>query len=230
MATAIRIAAVALAGPRYWLLPLAPVAWLAVLAILVSRGHASPFEPVGAQNMLIGGPLVVLAAFLGVRIIAGEIGERTIEVTYTVPGGAHRAWLAKLTAAALLVLASLPLMGTLTFTFFTAFPIVQTLYGATQLAAFYLATAMGLSTLLRSEAAGALATLALLGVEWFLISLLGAPTRVSPFWNPLRVQDADGEELLAMAVQNRVGMALAIAVIVALTFARAERREKMIGR
>ena len=33
-----------------------------------------------------------------------------------------------------------------------------------------------------------------------------------------------------MAVQNRIGTALVIAAIVALTFARAERREQMLSR
>jgi len=54
--------------------------------------------------------------------------------------------------------------------------------------------------------------------------------RISPFWNPLTAPGADADQLLAIAIQNRIGVALAIAAIVALTFARAERREKMLSR
>ncbi len=229
LASTIRLAALALAGPRYWLLPLAPMAWIAVLVVLLLTGRLRSFDPVSAQNVLIGGPLVALAAFLGIGTIASEIDERTLEIAYTAPGGAHRVWLAKLAAAALMVLVSLLLLGALTFTFLTPFPIVQTLYGAGQTGIFYLAAAMGLSTLVRSEAGGGLATLALVGLEAVLASFVGRPPRVSPFWNPLSVEGADAEQLFAMAIQNRIGMALAIAAIVALTFARAERREKMLS-
>ena len=40
---------------------------------------------------------------------------------------------------------------------------------------------------------------------------------------------ADAERLLAMGLQNRIGIALVTAAIVALTFARAERREQMLN-
>ena len=92
-----------------------------------------------------------------------------------------------------------------------------------------MATAMGLGSLFRSETAGALGTMALLGLE---VSVVGAVARaigLSPFWNPLTATGADAEQLLAMAVRNRIGTALAIAAIVALTFARAERRERMLS-
>ena len=83
---------------------------------------------------------------------------------------------------------------------------------------------MGFGTLFRSEVAGSLATIGLLGLNRLLGSL-----RISPFWNPLAVEEADAAQMLALNVQNRIGVALAIAAIVALTFTRAERREKMLG-
>ena len=226
MITVIRLSAVLLAGPRHWLLPLLPLAWPTVQAALLIAGQVPGFEPAAAQNTLIGLPLAVLAAFLGGRIIAGELDERTLEIAYTVPQGAQRVWLGKLAAAGLMLLVSLSLTAALTFTFLTPFPIVQTLYGASQGAAFYLAVAMGFSTLLRSEASGAVATLTVFALNWRVVPL---NPRVSPFWNPLAVQEADAEQLIAMAVQNRIGVALVIAAIVALTFARAERREKMLS-
>ena len=225
MITAIRLSAVLVAGPRHWLLPLAPLAWLAVQAGLLFAGRAA-FEPAAAQNTLIGLPLAVLATLLGGRIIAGELDQRTLEIAYTVPGGAHRVWLGKLAAAGLMLLASLSLTAALTFTFFTPFPIVSTVYGAGQGAAFHLVVAMGFATLFRSEAAGAMATLGVLALN---LRTATVGSRISPYWNPLTVQGADADQLLAMAVQNRIGMAFVIAAIVALSFARAERRETMLG-
>ena len=230
MITIIRLSAVLLGGPRHWLLPLLPLVWLAGLAVLLIAGRLASFEPAAAQNILIGMPVSALAVFLGGRIIAGELDERTLEIAYTVPGGAHRVWLGKLAAAGLILLASLGLMAMLTFAFFTAFPVVQTLYGAAQGAVFCLALTMGFATLLRSETSGALATIGLFGAVFSFPPLLVLLFRISPFWNPLTVEGADAEQLLAMAVRNRIGYALVIAAIVALTFARAERREQMLSR
>lgn len=226
MITTIRLSAVLVAGPRHWLLPLLPIAWLAVQAGLLVARRLPSFEPVAAQNTLIGLPLAILGVFLGGRIIAGELDQRTLEIAYTVPGGTGWVWLAKLAAAGVMLLASLSLMAALTFAFFTPFPIISTLYGAAQGAAFHLVAAMGLATLFRSEAAGAMATLGVLALN---LRMAPVGLRISPCWNPLTVQGADADQLLAMAVQNRIGFALVIVAIVALTFARAERREKMLS-
>ncbi len=226
MITTIRVSAVLVAGPRYWLLPLLPLVWLALQAGLLIAGRAASFEPAASQNTLIGLPLAVLAVILGGRIIGSELDQRTLEIAYTVPGGAHRVWLGKLAAAGLMLLASLSLMATVTFVLFTPFPIIQTLYGASQGAAFHLVTGMGLATLFRSETAGAMATIAVLALN---LRTAQVGLRLSPFWNPLTVQGADADQLLAMAVQNRIGIALVIVAIIALSFARAERREKMLS-
>ncbi len=225
----LRLSAVLLAGRRYWLLPLLPLLWLGVQAILLLAGAATGFERDAAQNTLIGMPVAVLAVFLGGRIITGELDQRSLEIAYTVPGGAHRVWLGKLAAAGLLLLASLALMASVTFAFFTDFPVFQSLYGAAQGVTFYLAAAMGFATMFRSEVAGALTTTGLLGFNGLITGFGENPLRISPFWNPLSVDRADADQMLAMSVQNRIGIALAIAAIVALTFARAERREKMLG-
>ncbi len=226
MITTIRLSAVVVAGPRPWLLPLLPLTWLAIQASLLIVGSRTAFEPAAAQNALIGLPLAILAVVLGGRIIAGELDQRTLEIAYTVPGGAHRVWLGKLAAAVLMLLVSLGLTAALTYTFFTPFPIFQTLYGAGQGGAFHLVAGMGFATLFRSEASGAMATIAVLALN---LRTAQVGLRISPFWNPLTVQGADADRLLAMAVQNRIGIALVIAAIVALTFARAERRETMLS-
>ena len=194
MIAVLRLSAVLLAGRRYWLLPLLPLLWLGVQAILLVAGAATGFERDAAQNTLIGMPVAVLAVFLGGRIITGELDQRSLEIAYTVPGGAHRVWLGKLVAAALLLLASLALMASVTFAFFTDFPVFQSLYGAAQGVTFYLAAAMGFATIFRSEVAGALTTTGLLGPErpdyrlWreppphlaVLESTLGGPGRRRP--------------------------------------------------
>lgn len=226
MITVVRHSAVLLGGPRFWLLLLSPLLWLGGLAALLIAGRLPTFEPASAQNTLIAVPVAILGAFLGGRTIAGELDQRTLEIAYTVPGGAHRVWLAKLAAAVLMLLVSLSLMAALTFVFFTPFPIVPTLYGAGQGAAFHLAAAMGFATLFRSEAAGAMATIAVLGLN---LRMARVGLRISPFWSQFAAKGADSEQLLAMTIQNRIGMALVIAAIVALTFARAERRERMLG-
>ena len=219
------LAARLVAGRWYWLLPLLPLSWIAFQVIrLLLGGRQEDYGPVDAQNVLIGAPLVVLAMFLGVRVMAGEIDQRTLEIAYTVPGGTHRVWLAKLAAAAATLLVAEAFLAVATLVFCTAFP-AGALYGAFQAAGFYLVLAMALSALVKSEATGAMVTTGLLIVN---VLPQGGNLRISPFWNPLKLEDLDATDVLAWTVQNRVGFALAAAGIMLLAFGRAERREKML--
>jgi ABC-type transport system involved in multi-copper enzyme maturation permease subunit len=224
-----RLAALQLAGRRFWILPLLPLLWLAFQAVLLLFGTREGFEPEAAQNTLIGLPVAVLGVFLGVRIVAGEIDQRSLEIAYTVPGGAHRVWLTKLSAALAMLVASMALLAVVVYVFFTPFPVGVALYGALQAVLFYLVVSMGLATLFRSEVAGAMATAALLGLNGLISGFGENQVRVSPFWNPLALWDVDPGEVLARAVQNRIGFVLVVAAVVAMTFGRAERREKMLG-
>jgi hypothetical protein len=221
----VRFALLVVAGRRFWLLPLLPLVWLLFQAGAILIGGGEGFEPVSAQGFLMGFPLTLLSVFLGIRIIAGEIDGRSLEIAYTVPGGCERVWWAKLLASALILLASEALLAAATFTFFTPFP-WSALYGAMQAALFYLVLAMGMATLFRSEAAGAMGVTAVLGLD-FVIS--ENRMRISPFWNPYALEDADPTELLAWTLQNRIGIVLAMAAILALAFMRANRRERMLG-
>jgi len=216
----------AVAGRRPWIAPLLPLTWIAfqVFRLLV-HWRPEAYEPVDAQNTLIGAPLAVLGAGFGVRVIAGEIDQRTLEIAYTVPGGAHRVWLAKLCAATALLATAEILLAVTTFAFCTSFP-AGALYGAFQAAVFYLVVAMGLAALFKSEATGALVTLVVAIANGFA---QGATLRVSPMWNPMRLGEFDPADVLAWTVQNRIGFALAIAAVTALAFLRAERREKLLG-
>jgi len=229
--TLIQLSARLIAGRRYWIVPLLVVPWPAFqLGRLAIEGwrQQGAFAAPEAQGLLIGFPLVVLAIGLGVRIVAGDIDRRTLEIAYTVPGGAHRAWSAKLVAAVLLLVGAELVLAVATFVFATEYP-VGALYGALQAALFYLVLAMALATLFKSEATGAMVTVALLVVNGVATGFGSNQLRISPFWNPAALPGADRADLIAWTVQNRIGFLLVIPVIAALAFGRAERRESMLG-
>ena len=216
-------------GRKFWIVPLLALSWplFHALRLLVSNA-AQSFNETAAQNMLIGFPLTVIAIGLGVSIIAGEIEQRTLEVAYTVPAGARRIWMAKMAAIILLLAVTEGLLAIITATFFTAFPLAS-LYGAFQGAVFYLVLAMGLGALFKSEITAVLVTLVLLAANGVLSGFGDAPSRLSPLFNPLAVRNTSVSEILAWTVQNRIGVALAIAALTVLAFARAEHREKLLG-
>jgi len=214
-------------GRRYWIAPLLPLVWIAFQIFRLLMGwRPENYEPAEAQNVLIGFPLAILSIGLGVRIIAAEIDRRTLEIAYTVPGGAHKVWTAKMGAAVLLLLAAEFLLAAITYVFCTAFEPIGTLYGAFQSALFFLVLAMALSALFKSEAAGALLATAVFAICW---PLQQGQTRLSPFWNPAAITDADPSNLVAWSVQNRIGFLILSIVLVALAFGRAENREKLLG-
>jgi hypothetical protein len=215
-------------GRRMWLAPVLALGWPAYHAVSLLAGwQGGRFAAAEAQNYLIGLPLNVLAIGLGVGIIAGEIEQRTLEVTYTVPGGARRVWLAKLLAAALPLLAAGVLLAVVTAIFFTSYPLLA-LYGALQGAAFYLVLSMGLGALLKSEITAALVAALVLFVNGFLSAFGEVQRRWSPLFNPLGIPDASSSDLLAWTIQNRIGVALLILALVALSWVRAERREQLL--
>lgn len=224
----LRLAATVIAGHRYWLMVLVPLLWLVFQAATLIFGMAEGFEPPSAQGSLIGFPLTLLAIFLGLRIIAGEIDGRSLEITYTVPGGCERVWWAKLAAAFLILLGAEALLAVPTWLFFTSFPL-SALYGALQAATFYLILSMGLATLFRSEAAGAMATAAVLALNGLITGFGDNQVRISPFWNPHALDTGDSTQILAWNLQNRIGIVLAALAILALAFMRANRRERMLG-
>ena len=215
-------------GRRAWMAALLPLGWLAYQALSVLAGWSDTrFTPADVQNLLIGFPLILIAIGLGVRIIAGEIEQRTLEVTYTVPGGARRVWLSKLLAASLVLLGAGALLAVVTVAFFTSYP-AAALYGALQGAAFYLVLATGLGALLKSEITAALLAGMLLFVNGFVSGFGQVQHRWSPVFNPLAVVDPNDSELLAWTIENRIGMALLILALVALSCVRAERREQLL--
>lgn len=221
----LRHAARMIGGRRFWIAPLLPLLWIGFQIFRAVVEWEEPYYPVDAQTLLIGFPLTVLGIGLGVRIIAGEIDRRTLEIAYTVPGGTHRVWLAKLTAAMLLLVVAEGLLALAAWLFCTSFP-PGALYGALQSAVFYMVLSMALSALFKGEATGALASVLILVLNF---PFQGANARISPFWNPARLDNFDPSDVLAWTTQNRIGMLLAICAIAALGFARAENREKILG-
>jgi ABC-type transport system involved in multi-copper enzyme maturation permease subunit len=217
-----------LGGRWVWAAPLIVLLWPAFQYLFLALGWEDEQHTSGSvQNGLIGFPLNVLAIGLGVRIIGGEIDRRTLEIAYTVPGGAQRVWLSKLVAAFGILVAALAALGAVAFAFFTAYP-PGALYGAVQSAVFFLALSMAFSALLRNEITAALVTAGAFTVLGMLSFAMG---RASPMWNPASegLVSMRNAEILAATVQNRIGYALVVAALVALAIGRAERREKLLA-
>jgi ABC-type transport system involved in multi-copper enzyme maturation permease subunit len=215
-----------MAGRRYWLLPLLPLAWLVFLQLeLFSFFNVSP-EAV--QGLVLGVPMSLLGIFLGIRVIAGEIDDRSLELAYTVPGGSERLWRIKLIAAVTMLLVMEATLALVTVTLITGFPL-GALYGAFQAACFYLVLSLSLATLFRSQIGGGVFTVILLGINGALTGFGNVQLRGSPFFNPYVIVGADSTDLLAWTVQNRIGMLLLMAGILSLAFMRANRRERMLS-
>jgi ABC-type transport system involved in multi-copper enzyme maturation permease subunit len=213
------------AGRKYWIAPLLPLLWIAFQIFAVSVGmRATDFGPADAQNTLIGFPLTILGIGFGVRIIAGELDSRTLEIAYTVPGGAHRVWLVKLASASLLLVAAEVLLAPAAITL-TNYP-PGALYGALQGAVFYMVLAMAFSALFKGEAVGALLAVVVLLINFVLQAAVPV---ISPFFNPENLNNLDEADVLAQSVRNHIGYLLVIAAITALSFGRAESREKILG-
>ncbi len=222
----LRLVLVMMAGRRYWLLPLLPLVWLVFLQLeLFSFFNVSP-EAV--QGLVLGVPMSLLGIFLGIRVIAGEIDDRSLELAYTVPGGSERLWRIKLIAAVTMLLVMEATLALVTVTLITGFPL-GALYGAFQAACFYLVLSLSLATLFRSQIGGGVFTVILLGINGALTGFGNVQLRGSPFFNPYVIVGADSTDLLAWTVQNRIGMLLLMAGILSLAFMRANRRERMLS-
>jgi len=232
----IRHAMIVLAGHRYWLLPFLPLAWLIFQGVVVYFNPEEAVTPGAVQGALLGVPMTALAVFLGMRVIGAEVDEHSLEIAYTVPGGCERMWFAKLGAALLLIVAAEVLLAIASWLFFTHFP-PGALYGALQAATFYLVVSTAMCALLRGEASGAIATCVILAYNALITDFGDSQIRISPFFNPYALQESSLEdigvtspsELLGWTVQNRIGMVLVMAGVLALGFMRANRREKMLS-
>lgn len=225
----LRHAAIANAGHKFWLIPiLVPVVWLAPQSIFLALGWTQQVQPAGIQVRMMGFPLACVGIFLGLRIIAGEINARTLEIVYTVPGGAEKVWRIKLLAAAMILIPTEIVIAVYSWFMFTPFPI-EALYGAFQIGVFYLAVSFGFSTLFRSEVAGAIVAVAALGANVLFTGFGQINTVWTPFFNPYAVDNESVRTILVMTLRNRIGVAMVIIMILSLAFLRGNRREKLLS-
>ena len=89
-----------------------------------------------------------------------------------------------------------------------------TFYGVLQGSVFYLTAGMAFSAFFRSEITGAMVT-----VPLFALNLItSADTRVSPFFNPLVLENTEKLQAISYTVQNRIFFIILIGVITLLTF------------
>lgn len=229
----IRLAMVAIAGHFFWVWPLVlAVGWMSFFT-LMEHDKINVINSLTAsdvQNRLLGTPLAILGGILGLRIIAGEINARTIEIIYTVPGGATRVWTIKLLAALSMIAITEIAMALYIWFYFTHFPL-EALLGAFLAATFFLVLAMGFSALFRSEVSGAI-----IAAVAFVVSLLllqgpeaAQMKKFVPFFNPYSSGMSESANLFSLTVQNRIGYILVILGLICLAYMRGERREKLLS-
>lgn len=228
----LRLAMVAIAGHFFWIWPLAlVVGWLGVYTVLELFNVINTITAADVQNRLLAVPTALLGLVLGLRIIAGEINARTIEIIYTVPGGANRVWTIKLLASLAMIVITELALATYSWFYFTPFPI-EALLGAFLAATFFLVISMGFAALFRSEVSGAIVAILLLGICFLFLSGSGQDPQMRvffPFFNPYAANLDEGVNRLAMALQNRIGYFLVILGLICLAYMRGERREKLLS-
>jgi ABC-type transport system involved in multi-copper enzyme maturation permease subunit len=218
-------------GKIFWAWPLLPLLWPVFYTVLQVTGVSDEAPtPQMAQNFFIGVPLYLLAIAIGMQIISSEIEQRTLEVCYTVPGGAKRIWLSKLAAGFLLLVAAALLLALYTRLVFTSYP-PAVLYRVLQGGVFALVLSMAFGALFRNKMTAGMASVIVLFFTGALTGFGdGPPTRYSPFFNPMGLtQTMSAEELLYWLIQNHLGFALISVTLVILTFSRAERRELLLS-
>lgn len=216
-----------IAGRKFWIVILLPLLWLALQAVwILFVGREGKLGPADTP-FLIGLPLAVIGMGFGVRLIAGEIDNRTLEIAYTVPGGCHRIWLAKIAACFCLLLSSEVILAIVTMIFFTSITF-GAFYGVFQAAFFYMIAGMAFSAFFKSEITGAMATVSVFAIN-VIIGFSDFQPRISPFFNPLAIESSDKAQIIAYTVQNRILFIIVIVTIALLTFLRVEKTEKMLG-
>ena len=214
------------AGRKFWIVIFIPVLWLILRAVIIIFGSGGKLGPQDA-HLLMSLPISVVAMGLGIRLIAGEIDGRTLEIAYTVPGGCSRVWLAKIATSVSMLLASEILLAVFTMIFFTSVT-PGTFYGVLQASVFYMIAGMAFSAFFRNEITGAMATVVLYSINIFIQLASDVQLRVSPFFNPLAIESPDKRQILSYTIQNRIFFIILIVILSLLTFARVERREKML--
>lgn len=223
----LRFAAIAVAGHKFWLIPIVvPIVWLLpqtgmeILNWVTIRDEGVAFR--------LSVPLAVVGLFLGLRIIASEINARTLEIVYTVPGGAEKVWWVKILASLMILLLTEAIMAVYIWFLITPYNL-ESLYGALQVGVFYMSVAMGFSTLFRSEVSGAIVAVVALGLNIVVTNFGREQHWLSPIYNPHIIDNEGLRALIAETLRNRIFIALVILMIFSLAFLRGNRREKLLS-
>lgn len=223
----LRYAAIAIAGHKFWLIPITvPIVWLGpqsgmeILDWVTIRGAGIQFR--------LAVPLAFVGLFLGLRIVASEINARTLEIVYTVPGGAEKVWWVKILASFMILLLTLAIMGLYAWFLITPYNL-ESLYGAFQVGVFYMAVSMGFSTLFRSEVSGAIVAVVVLGANIVFTEFGGRQIWFSPIFNPHAINDQVLKAIVVETLRNRIFIALVTLMIFSLAFLRGNRREKLLS-
>ncbi len=220
----VRLSMVGVAGRRFWLLPLAPMLWPALLKFFSVIGEGGAPAPGAVAGWVLGLPTGALAVALGCRIVGGEVDQRTLEVVYTVPGGARRVWLARFAAASLLALGgelAAALVAHLTLVDIRPLDLVSCWIGSL----FLLAVGLLAGAVFRGVITAALAAVPVLALSLFM----GGTVRFAPFFSAAALAGRfDPADVLVWTFQSRVGFLLLTALLVAMAVARAENREAML--
>lgn len=210
-------------GRKYWWIFIAVLLWPGLQALLLVIGLRENVTTADSQNLLVGFPLYCIAIGMGIKIIAYEVEKRTLEVCYTIPNGAKSVWLSKLTAAIFIIIFTEVLLVTITSILFTSVP-ASSIYGALQGSIFYLVISMWFGAILKSELMAAMCSLVV-----FFLNLTFISGRLSPLFNPLHFNETPSELLNSWIIQNYLGFALLIVIIISISFAVAEQREKLLA-
>jgi len=222
-------------GRRFWLVACLPLMWLVLQQLLLWAGWHESFTADMVQNSLIGFPLYCFAIACGVRVVAADIEQRTLEVALSASGGAWQIWTVKTLAATLLMGCSLLIMSLacwLLFTTFlstsflsTAFP-WGALIGVGKALLFFLILSVYVGSRIKSELP---ALVIMLGVLAF--GLAQSDQFWSPLFNPLNtsmIEQYSTYQIATWTQRNHVLCATLLALIVWLLHSRSEHSEQLI--
>jgi ABC-type transport system involved in multi-copper enzyme maturation permease subunit len=210
-------------GHRFWMIPFSVLIWPLLQACLALVGwKQGGFDPIDAQNRLMGYPLYLMSIGIGSALIAGEIEKRTLEVSFTLPGGSAKIWVNKLIAVTFLIITAeliLALCASLFFTSITGGMLIRVLQGAI----FYLVLAMAAGALFKNSLIASIAVSFILLANSYFIDVPW-----SPIFNPLILNNLETSELMQLMVQNHFIVIMAVTILALLTFLRAEQREALL--
>jgi len=217
-------------GRRFWLVACLPLMWLLLQQLLLWAGWHENFTADMVQNSLIGFPLYCFAIACGVRVVAADIEQRTLEVALSASGGAWQIWTVKTLAAALLLGCSLLIMSLACWLLFSNFSSTEfpglALIGVGKALLFFLILSVYMGSRIKSELPALVIMLGLLA-----FGLAQSDQFWSPLFNPLNTsinEQYSTYQIATWTQRNHVLCATLLALIVWLLHSRSEHSEQLI--